>query len=288
MATGIYYFTSEISLTLNAGGLKLGGADLALGAAARYSIVGVILNFIGAIVAGIIQPNQNLPYDSICDCTSILSNSDVCLQYTCITKRREQTCFPGRSTVITENGLMKLLSNIEIGECVLVINKENKLIYESIEGFIHLKRNGSFSFLLINIEIDDHRNITTSLFISSNHLIFLANDTELKNSLFASQLQSGDHIKYVYKNEIILGKIRNIDLTIEEDYYAPLTPSDTIKIDNVFVSNYASVNNHYLAHSVMKIYRWWIYLFGSNKNNENIHWLLKLIERLVQWCISDI
>ncbi|CAF1473726.1 unnamed protein product [Rotaria sordida] len=200
--------------------------------------------------------SQNLPYDSICDCTSILSNSNVCLQYTCITKRRERTCFPGRSTVITENGLMKSLSNIEIGECVLVINKENKLIYESIEGFIHLKRNGSFSFLLINIEIDDHRNITTSLFISSNHLIFLANDTELKNSLFASQLQSGDHIKYVYKNEIILGKIRNIDLTIEEGYYAPLTPSDTIKIDNVFVSNYASVNNYYLAHNVMKIYRW--------------------------------
>ncbi|CAF1347616.1 unnamed protein product, partial [Rotaria sp. Silwood1] len=82
-------------------------------------------------------------------------------------------------TVVTENGLMKSLSNIEIGEHVLVIDKENKLIYESIESFIHFKRNGSFNFLLINIKIDDHRNMTTSLFILSNHLIFLANDTEL-------------------------------------------------------------------------------------------------------------
>ncbi|CAF5036644.1 unnamed protein product [Rotaria sp. Silwood1] len=150
--------------------------------------------------------------------------------------------------------------------------------------FIHLKRNSSFSFLLINIEIDDHRYITTSLFISPNHLIFLANDKEVNNAIFASQLHSGDHIKYVYKNEIILGKIRNIYLTIEEGYCAPFTPSGTIIIDNVLVSNYASVNNHYLAHNVIKIYRWWIYLFGSNKNNENIHWILKLIERLVQWC----
>ncbi|CAF3918666.1 unnamed protein product [Rotaria sp. Silwood1] len=156
---------------------------------------------------------------------------------------------------------MKPLSNIEIGECVLVINKENKLIYGPIEGFSHLKRNSSFSFLLINIEIDDHRYITTSLFISPNHLIFLANDKEVNNAIFASQLHSGDHIKYVYKNEIILGKIRNIYLTIEEGYCAPFTPSGTIIIDNVL-----------------------IYLFGSNKNNENIHWILKLIERLVQWC----
>ncbi|CAF4450541.1 unnamed protein product, partial [Rotaria sp. Silwood2] len=148
--------------------------------------------------------SQNLSYDSTFDCTSISSNNNVCLQYTCVTKRREQTYFPGRSTVVTENGLMKPLSNIEIGECVLVINTENKLIYEPIEGFIHLKRNSSFSFLLINIEIDDHRYITTSLFISPNHLIFLANDTELNNAIFASQLHSGDHIKYVYKNEIIL------------------------------------------------------------------------------------
>ncbi|CAF5076881.1 unnamed protein product, partial [Rotaria sp. Silwood1] len=134
--------------------------------------------------------------------------------------------------------------------------------------------------------IDHYRYITTSLFISPNHLIFLANDKEVNNAIFASQLHSGDHIKYVYKNEIILDKIRNIYLTIEESYYVPLTPSGTIIIDNVLVSNYASVNNHYLAHNVIKIYRWWIYLFGSNKNNENIHWILKLIERLVQW--SDI
>ncbi|CAF2754902.1 unnamed protein product [Rotaria sp. Silwood2] len=227
--------------------------------------------------------SQSHQYDSTCNCASISSNGNVCLQYTCVTERREPKCFPGRSIVVTENGLMKSLSNIEIGDRVLVMNKENKLIYEPIEGFIHLKRNGLFSFLLINIEIDDHRNITTCLFISPNHLIFLANDTELKSAIFASQLRLGDHVKYVYKNEIISAKIQNIYLTIEEGYYAPLTPSGTIIIDNALVSNYASVNNHYLAHSVMKIYRRWVYLFGSNKNNENIHWLLRLIERLVQW-----
>ncbi|CAF4118157.1 unnamed protein product, partial [Rotaria sordida] len=42
MATGINYFTD--------------GTGLALGAAARNSIIGVILNFAGVVVAGIIKP----------------------------------------------------------------------------------------------------------------------------------------------------------------------------------------------------------------------------------------
>ncbi|CAF0962492.1 unnamed protein product [Rotaria sordida] len=63
----------------------------------------------------------------------------IVLQYTCVTNRRESKYFPGRNIVITENGLMKSLSNIEIGERALVMNKENQLIYEPIEDLIHLK-----------------------------------------------------------------------------------------------------------------------------------------------------
>jgi len=222
-------------------------------------------------------------YDSTCNCVSISANGNLCLQYTCYTGQNAAKCFPGRSFVITENGLRKSLSNLTIGERVLVINKENKLIYESIDGFIHLKRNDLFHFLLINIKFDDYKNTTTSLFISPNHLIFLANDTQLKSAIFAGQLRLGDHIKYFYKNQLISAKIENIYLTKEEGYYAPLTPSGTIIIDNVLVSNYATVSNHHLAHYVMQVYRWWIHIFGSIENTENIHWILKLIEQIVQW-----
>ncbi len=222
-------------------------------------------------------------YDSTCNCATVSTNGNVCLQYNCVSTPRQPKCFPGRSFVLTENGLIKSLSNLTIGERVLVLNKENKLIYESIEGFIHLKRNNLFNFLLINIKLDDYITTKTSLFISPNHLIFLANDTHLKSTVFAGQLRPGDHIKYFYKNQLISAEIENIYLTKEEGYYAPLTPSGTIIIDNVLVSNYATVSNHQLAHSVMQIYRWWIYIFGSMENNENIHWILRIIERIVQW-----
>ncbi|CAF1332738.1 unnamed protein product [Rotaria magnacalcarata] len=227
--------------------------------------------------------SQNYPYDSTCNCTSISSNGNICLQYTCVTIKHVPKCFPGRSIAITENGLMKSLSHLKKGDRVLVMNKDNTLMYEPIEGFIHLKRDGLFDFLLINIKIDDHKNTTTSLFISLNHLIFLADDAELKSAIFASQLHVGDRIKYLHNNQIVAAKIESIYLTKEEGFYAPLTPSGTIIIDNVVVSNYATVSNHQLAHYVMNIYRWWIHLFGSNESNENVHWALQLIERIVKW-----
>ncbi|CAF3755360.1 unnamed protein product, partial [Rotaria sp. Silwood1] len=102
-------------------------------------------------------------------------------------------------------------------------------------------QNDLFSFLLINIEIDEHENITTSLFVSPNHLIFLGNYTELKSAIFVSQLHLGDRIKYIYKNEIIAAKIQNIYLTIEAGYYALLVQSGTIIIDNKLVFYYTSV-----------------------------------------------
>jgi hypothetical protein len=227
--------------------------------------------------------SQGYTYDTICNCSSVSTNGNVCLQYTCVSTPESVKCFPGRSFVITENGLIKSLSKLTIGERVLVTNKENKLIYEPIEGFIHLKRNDLFQFLLINIKFDEQKDITTSLYISPNHLIFLANDTQLKSAVFAGQVRPGDRIKYFYENQLISAKIENIYSTKEEGYYAPLTPSGTIIIDNVLVSNYATVSNHHLAHSVMQMYRWWIYFFGSIENNGNIHWILRMIEKIVQW-----
>jgi hypothetical protein len=226
---------------------------------------------------------QGYTYDSTCNCASVSSNGYVCLQYTCVSTQRTVKCFPGRSVVRTENGLTKSLSNLTIGERVLVRNKENQLIYEPIEGFIHSKRQGLFDFLLIHLKFDDQQTTRTSLFISPNHLIFLANDTELKSAIFAGQLRRNDRINYFHKNRLISAIIENIYLTKEEGYYAPLTPSGTIIIDNVLVSNYATVNNHHLAHNVMQIYRWWIYIFGVIESNENIHWMLKSMERIVQW-----
>ena len=216
--------------------------------------------------------NGQYTSDSTCDCVSVSTNGNVCMQYSCVTTPRRAACFPGQSLVQTKDGSKKSLANLNIGDDVLVMNKDNQLIYEPIIEFIHMKRTGFYEFLSIQIK-------NTSLYISANHLIFLANGS----AVFAGQLRREDRIKYYDQNQLISTEIESIYLTNEEGYYAPLTSSGTIIIDNVLVSNYATISDHYLAHSVMQIYRWWIYLFGSVENNENIHWILKLFQIINQY-----
>ena len=92
-------------------------------------------------------------------------------------------------------------------------------------------------------------------------------------------------------NQVVRGEILRIQLTKQQGFYAPLTPSGTIVINGVLASNYATVSNHLLAHQVMGIYRWWIQFIGASKSSESIPWLLNVmlsIAKMIDWCGGNI
>ena len=227
--------------------------------------------------------NSARDYDSTCNCSAISSNGNVCLQYTCLTEQRTSACFAGRSLIVTGEGLQKPLSDIRIGERVLVDVKDNQLVFEPVYGFVHMKRDGFFDFLSINVEFDDRTDETTSLFVSPNHLIFWANDQGSLTAVFASQLHVGDRVHALSHNQLRPSTIRSIHLVREQGFYAPLTPSGTIVVDNVLASNYATVSNHDLAHRFMQVYRWWTQLSPWHENDEHVPQLLTKVLSFVQW-----
>ncbi|CAF5173000.1 unnamed protein product, partial [Rotaria magnacalcarata] len=112
-------------------------------------------------------------------------------------------------------------------------------------------------------------NLSSTILVSANHLIF---DYDSGEARFAGKLRVGDRVQFIDNSEIVPGEIVHIQLTKQEGYYAPLTPSGTIIIDGVVASNYATVSNHALAHQIMGIYRWWIDLVGGSKWSEEIPW----------------
>ncbi|CAF1497504.1 unnamed protein product [Rotaria sordida] len=131
-------------------------------------------------------------------------------------------------------------------------------------------------------------NSSSTLYVSANHLIF---DFDTGEAKFAGKFHVDDRVQLIENNEIVPGKIISIQSTKQEGYYAPLTPSGTIVINGVVASNYATVSNHALAHKVMSIYRWWIYLLGGSKWNEGIPWMLEImltIEQIIRWCGGQI
>lgn len=236
------------------------------------------LLFVFFIQKTIVGVDSASGYDSTCTCGSVQLN--VCMQYTCTTTTRSESCFAGGSRVILENGNTKELSEVEIGDRVLV-SKYNT--YEPISSFIHAKQQGLFAFLSIKVQ-SLQSNRTSTLFVSANHLIF---DFDLNEARFAGKLRVGDRVQLIEKSDIVPGLIVDIHPTKQQGYYAPLTPSGTIVIDGVVASNYATVSNHALAHRVMGVYRWWIDMMGGSGRNEDIPWMLQtmlMIEQTVRWC----
>ncbi|CAF3828469.1 unnamed protein product [Rotaria sordida] len=212
-------------------------------------------------------------YDSVCTCDSVASG--VCMKYTCATTVKT-SCFSGSSQVTLPDGTFKPLSHIEIGDLVLVNEYHT---YEPIISFIHAKQDGLFDFLAMKIQ-STVSNQSSLMYVSSNHLIFDYNTNKAK---FAGEYRIGDQVQYIDKNKIVAGTIVDIQLTKQQGYYAPLTPSGKVVIDGVIASNYASVSNHDLAHQVMKIYRWWIdHTSGRSKWNEDIHWILQMLLHIIE------
>ena len=214
-----------------------------------------------------------------CMCDSIVSN--VCGNYTCKIPDMtfDYSCFPGRSQVTLPNGRLKQLSQLRIGDLVMVNQKH---AYEPILTFIHVNKQQLFSYLAMDI-YSTLSNTSSTLFVSSNHLIF---DYDSGEARFAGKFRVGDRLQFIQNNRITLGEIKNIELRQEQGYYAPLTPSGTIVIDGIVASNYASVSNHALAHRAMGLYRWWIKWMGSTVS-EDIPWMLHgmlYVEQIARWC----
>jgi len=208
------------------------------------------------------------------------------MKYTCKTTvgKPSSSCFSGPSQILLEDGNFKALSDISIGDQVL-INKDNT--YEPIIGFIHAKHEDFFEFLAIAVRSTMY-NVSSTILVSANHLIF---DFDSGDARFAGKFHVGDRVQLIHNSQIVSGEIIRVELTKQQGFYAPLTKSGTIVVNGVLASNYATVSNHALAHQVMSIYRLWISLVGASTPNEHIPWLLKTMismEKMIQWCSGQL
>lgn len=218
----------------------------------------------------------------VCTCKTV--QNSVCMSWECENVYPKSTCFPGSSEVLLDDGSKKILSKLQINDRVLVADGT----FEPIIDFLHLHPNVPAVFLRIST-----RNSTKPLFISAEHLIFLFNQNQ--QSVLAHQLRSGDRIqRRATDGSIQSDEISEIHSVMRNGYFAPLTPSGTIVVDDVVVSTYATVKDHHLAHRFMSFYRFWIRLFGPSNRNDGstkeqieIHWILKSMEKFAKNFLVD-
>ena len=195
-----------------------------------------------------------------CVCLKGSTSGYYCEEQSCETNYEYGRCFSGRSTVQTSDGKIVSLSNIQIGQEVLVFNG-NKLIFERIYDVIHHEKKKYYPFIQL-IVLNDQLNSTHAIEISSKHLIFKYGKTE---AVFASEIQIGDYLQLVIQSNIFPGKVIQVNEILSQGFSAPLTYSGTIIVNDLVCSNYAEARNHHLAHLVMQPYRWWRTIFRTKQ-----------------------
>lgn len=154
-----------------------------------------------------------------------------------------------------ENGHVKI-SELKYGDLVKTYDTTAlKWKYTKVIAYLH--KDDSIITEYYQIKTDSNE----TLKISGKHLI--AKYESIKQNyifVYAKDLQVNDLIQ-LNSNRV---KINKIDIISERGAYAPLTEDGTLYVNNVFVSCYAKIQSHKIAHFVMKPIIYLTNYFNSN------------------------
>ncbi|CAF4946530.1 unnamed protein product, partial [Rotaria socialis] len=75
---------------------------------------------------------------------------------------------------------------------------------------------------------------------------------------------------------------------VKQGYVAPLTVEGTLIVNNVAASCYATIDSHYIAHTVLAPMRWWYSLFGKSSSMIGVHWFPQILYEMTTYLIPSI
>lgn len=156
-------------------------------------------------------------------------------------------CFSGSGLVTMADCMQKPMSCLRPGEKVLSLSESGEVVLSRVLLFLHLDRERRTTFFIFTSENGKRMALTP------NHLIFAAPNLKLHyheyEAMFAIKVRTGDYILTTGDNRVLQpSKVVSISLEVRMGVYAPLTEHGNLFVDDVLVSNYASFEDHRLAH----------------------------------------
>ncbi|CAF4077252.1 unnamed protein product, partial [Rotaria sp. Silwood1] len=142
--------------------------------------------------------------------------------------------------------------------------------------------------------LETESNHTISL--SAEHLIPVVSDTGTAIYIPAERVKAGHHSLYVLSDDGVLSQslVIRVSIQIKIGYFAPLTTSGTLLVNNVVASCFSHVHNHEMAQLSMTPVRWYYKItryFGLTKhldsknqspNQNGLHWIPQIMFNFAQ------
>ena len=161
------------------------------------------------------------------------------------------SCFPGRSRVILENGRLKTMYELSVGDRVLTLNPDtNQTKVDEVLAFSHQLAPGKGDQTYIRLTLDNGAVLSAT----SRHLICTADKDEFSSCeyVFAENVSPGSYVYYIDaggRAPVAMQRVSNVTVDIsDQGLYSPLTSTGTLIVNGVLVSCYATLPSHSLMH----------------------------------------
>ncbi|CAF1265316.1 unnamed protein product [Rotaria sordida] len=193
-------------------------------------------------------------------------------------------CFSGDSSVMLTNGELKQIDYLQTGDEILTVD-HLKIVPTEMVIMLDKQRSNQAQFYTF-ITDSGHKISLTGL-----HLIPIISPNNTMNYIAAREVQLGDQLYALVNGHMKSSPIRNISIEIKRGYFAPLTLTGTLLVNDVLASCYASVKNHQWAQIFMAPFRWYYRLARfisvndpfDNNRTDGIHWAVQIIYQLTSY-----
>ena len=193
------------------------------------------------------------------------------------------------SEVLTNHAMkpVKLMAELEIGDEVLSVTSDRKLVYSPVIAFLAKVPSDETEFVTLETEDGNVLSLTPS------HLIFRNSSSK---PVFASSIEPGDYVYSLGKTTLSSLQVENvtkIGRVKVQGAYAPLTAEGTIVVDNIVASCYAVLDDQQFLHAAFAPLRLLNYLAPSivGTNQEGLHWYPEIMQavgkRTFKYILSD-
>lgn len=169
-------------------------------------------------------------------------------------------CFPMSGQVMVQGKGTVPLTQLNVGDEVLAMNPDGKLVYSEVIAFLDIKNDTSGHFYMIETESGHKVHLTGKHLIYSsdtNRTSFVLDSIDSRfEAIYADHAQVGDFLITTHgKSGVRASAIRSVKLVTKQGMVAPLTKTGTIVVDGVVVSCYAFINSDYIAHASFSVLR---------------------------------
>lgn len=188
-------------------------------------------------------------------------------------------CFASDSTVQTETGEIRRLSQLKVGERILSVNSKGETVFSDVIMFLDRDINQTREF--VQIKTSGGATIRTTpahlLPVWKPHL----HETKY---LYADQVEENDFLLVNVNNNLEPQRVTEVRAIRSRGFIAPLTREGTVVVDSIAASCYALVNSQSLAHisfmpfRTFKTVESWLSSSKPTASNQNgINWYAKAL-----------